>query len=181
MTNDLTKIVCWWCCVCCSVLLTLCIIISQAHHDHNKIAPCGMIKVFWIKKRRKRLPGCSESNPWQIISRIWDLDLMCMFTYACACKMHHRKWTKHVGVHTLIGLPHQKLAQALTHDDPFVISEVSDCCLDHCPHPWLQTLPNSVSDSKVRCFGLGLAYQSTIVVIHNYSPCGRNYESGLKL
>ena len=21
----------------------------QAHHDHNKIAPCGMIKVFWIE------------------------------------------------------------------------------------------------------------------------------------
>ena len=32
-----------WCCVCCIVLLTLCIIILRACHDHNKIAPCGMI------------------------------------------------------------------------------------------------------------------------------------------
>ena len=147
----------------------------------TKLPLVGWLKFSELKKEKeKRLPGCRGSNPWQII-RIWDLDLMCMFTYACAFKMRHRKWTKHVGLHTLIGLPHQKLAQALTCDDPFVISEVSDCCLDHRPHPWLQTLPNSVSDSKVRGFGLGLAYQSTIVVIHNYSPCGRNYESGLKL
>ena len=30
--------------------LTLCIIILQARHDHNKIAPCGMIKVFFFFK-----------------------------------------------------------------------------------------------------------------------------------
>ena len=29
--------------------LNLCIIILQARHDHNKIAPCGMIKVFLIE------------------------------------------------------------------------------------------------------------------------------------
>ena len=28
---------------------TLCIIILRARHDHNKIAPCGMIKAFWIE------------------------------------------------------------------------------------------------------------------------------------
>ena len=43
----------WWCCVCYIVLLTLCIYIYilRARHDHNKIAPCGMIKVFlnWIE------------------------------------------------------------------------------------------------------------------------------------
>ena len=40
----------WWCCVCCIVLLTLCIIILRARgHDHNKIAPCGMIKSFWTE------------------------------------------------------------------------------------------------------------------------------------
>ena len=29
------------------VVLTLCIVILWALHDHSKIAPCGMIKVFW--------------------------------------------------------------------------------------------------------------------------------------
>ena len=33
----------------CIVLFTLCIIILWARHDHNKIAPCGMIKVFLIE------------------------------------------------------------------------------------------------------------------------------------
>ena len=39
---------CGWCCVCCIVLLTLCCCgwFLLARHDHNKIAPCGMIKVF---------------------------------------------------------------------------------------------------------------------------------------
>ena len=40
------RLFCWWCCVCCIVLLTSCIIILWAHHDHNKVACCGMIKVF---------------------------------------------------------------------------------------------------------------------------------------
>ena len=40
------RLFCWWCCSCCIVLLTLCIIILQACHNHNKIAPCGMITVF---------------------------------------------------------------------------------------------------------------------------------------
>ena len=40
------RLFCWWCHVCCTVLLTLCIIILRARHDQNKIAPCGMIKVF---------------------------------------------------------------------------------------------------------------------------------------
>ena len=43
------RLFCWWCYVCCIVLLTLCIIILRVRHDHNKIAPCGMIKVFWIE------------------------------------------------------------------------------------------------------------------------------------
>ena len=30
-------------------VLTLCIIILRARHDHNKIAPCGMITVFLIE------------------------------------------------------------------------------------------------------------------------------------
>ena len=40
----------WWC-VCCIVLLTLCVFCCflRARHDHNKIAPCGMIKVFGIE------------------------------------------------------------------------------------------------------------------------------------
>ena len=46
------RLFCWWCCVCCIVLFTLCILILWACHDHNKTAPCGMIKVFlefnWI-------------------------------------------------------------------------------------------------------------------------------------
>ena len=42
------RLFCWWCCVCCIVLLTLCIIILRARHDHNKIAPCGMIKVLLL-------------------------------------------------------------------------------------------------------------------------------------
>ena len=47
------RLICWWCCVCCIVLLTLCISILRARHDHNKIAPCGMINIFklnWIEK-----------------------------------------------------------------------------------------------------------------------------------
>ena len=40
---------CWWCCVCCIVLLTLCIIILWVHHDHNKIAPCGMGIAQWLE------------------------------------------------------------------------------------------------------------------------------------
>ena len=45
------RLFCWWCCVYCIVLLTLCIIILWARHYHNKIAPCGMLKVFlnWIE------------------------------------------------------------------------------------------------------------------------------------
>ena len=43
------RLFCWWCCVCCIVLFTLCILILWACHDHNKIAPCGMIKAFWIE------------------------------------------------------------------------------------------------------------------------------------
>ena len=46
----------WWCCVCCIVLLTLCIIfILRTRHDHNKIAPCGMIKSFLIELNNNRL------------------------------------------------------------------------------------------------------------------------------
>ena len=41
---------CWWCCVCCIVLLTLCIIL-WVHHDHNKIAPCGMGIAQWLECR----------------------------------------------------------------------------------------------------------------------------------
>ena len=40
---------CCWCCACCIVLLTLCIIILRACHDHNRSAPCGMIQVFLIE------------------------------------------------------------------------------------------------------------------------------------
>ena len=40
---DVSSVV--WCCFCCIVFLTLCIINLRARHDHNKIAPCGMIKV----------------------------------------------------------------------------------------------------------------------------------------
>ena len=43
------RLFCWWCCVCCTVLLSLCIIILRARHDHNKTAPCGMIKGFLIE------------------------------------------------------------------------------------------------------------------------------------
>ena len=43
----------WWCCVCCIVLLTLWgvffFFFFRARHDHNKIAPCGMIKGFLIE------------------------------------------------------------------------------------------------------------------------------------
>ena len=39
---------CWWWCDCYIVLLTLCIIL-RARYDHNKIAPCEMIKVFLIE------------------------------------------------------------------------------------------------------------------------------------
>ena len=35
--------------VVCCILLTLCIIILRARHDHNIIAPRGMIKVFLIE------------------------------------------------------------------------------------------------------------------------------------
>ena len=40
---------CWWCCVCCIVLFALSFLVClflRSRHDHNKIAPCGMIKVF---------------------------------------------------------------------------------------------------------------------------------------
>ena len=37
---------CCWCCACCIVLLTLCISILRACHDHNRSAHCGMIQVF---------------------------------------------------------------------------------------------------------------------------------------
>ena len=72
------------------------------------------------------------------------------------------KWTKRVGVHAQMGLPHLKLAQAMTR----VMTTFSSAriqwlyCLDHCPRPCIRTLPNSVSDSEVRDFGLGLAYRS---------------------
>ena len=53
------RLFCWWCCVCCIVLLTFCIVILRTRHDHNKIAPCGMIKVFlielnWIEDRNSK-------------------------------------------------------------------------------------------------------------------------------
>ena len=44
------RLFCWWCCVCCIVLLILCCCCClRARHDHNKTAPCGMIKVFLIE------------------------------------------------------------------------------------------------------------------------------------
>ena len=43
------RLFCWRCCACCIALLTLCIIILGARLDHNKIAPCGMIKVVFFK------------------------------------------------------------------------------------------------------------------------------------
>ena len=63
---------CWWCCVCCIVLLTLCLIILRARHDRNKIAPCGMIKVFWIElnwiecKYPKKTEHDYKKNPTMI-------------------------------------------------------------------------------------------------------------------
>ena len=46
---DLSNTCCWWCCACCCiVLLTWCIHYFMSRHDHDKIAPCGKIKVFLI-------------------------------------------------------------------------------------------------------------------------------------
>ena len=65
---------CWWCCVCCIVvLLTLCIIILRARHDHNKIAPCGMIKVFLIE--------FESDNEIYIIQNTNNNDLQSMFFF----------------------------------------------------------------------------------------------------
>ena len=55
------RLFCWWCCVCCIVLLALCFIILRARHDHNKIAPCGMIKVFLIELNKK-LPAVQQGR-----------------------------------------------------------------------------------------------------------------------
>ena len=41
--------------------LNLCIIILRARHDHNKIAPCGMIKVFLTELNYKVSVLCSAS------------------------------------------------------------------------------------------------------------------------
>ena len=72
------------------------------------------------------------------------------------------KWTKCVGAHAQMGLPHLKLAQAMTRVMTTFLSARSQriCCLDHRLHPCIWTLPNSVSDFKVRNSGLGLAYHS---------------------
>ena len=49
------RLSCLWCCVCYIVLLTLCCCcFLRACHEHNKIAPCGMIKVFWIELKRSQ-------------------------------------------------------------------------------------------------------------------------------
>ena len=45
-TTVKVRLVCWWCCVCCIVLLMYFLYFLRARHDHNTIAPRGMIKVF---------------------------------------------------------------------------------------------------------------------------------------
>ena len=111
--------------------------------------------------------GCYRSKTWRIASRIRAcqecLHLMFMFTDVCMCEIHCREVTKRVSAHAQMGLPRLKLAQLMTCVMTTFLSVQSQrlCCLDHCPRPCIRTLPNSkVSDSKVRNFGLGLAYRS---------------------
>ena len=67
------RLFCWWCCVCCIVLLTSCIIILRAHHDHNKAAPCGMIKVFlnWIEMTALVVSDQSQLILWCMIVSLY--------------------------------------------------------------------------------------------------------------
>ena len=67
------RLFCWWCCVCCIVLLTSCIIILRARHDHNKAAPCGMIKVFlnWIEMTALVVSDQSQLILWCMIVSLY--------------------------------------------------------------------------------------------------------------
>ena len=62
--------------------------------------------------------GSCRSKTWRITSRIGAcqacLHLMFMFTDVCACEIRLKEVTERVGAHAQMGLPHLKLAQAMT-------------------------------------------------------------------
>ena len=72
------RLFCWWCCVCCIVLLTLwsfAVVFLRARHDHNKIAPCGMIKVFlyWIElKLQNADTWCVSQRRLRYFALYWN-------------------------------------------------------------------------------------------------------------
>ena len=63
--------------------------------------------------------GCCRSKTWQITSRIGACQAACLMSMFARAKYFARKWTKYVCPHGhadrhILGLPHLKLAQAMT-------------------------------------------------------------------
>ena len=137
---------------------------SKCQEEYS-IEDVNRLTFWWIMTLSRSL-GCCRSKTWQITSRIGAcqacLHLMFMFTDVCMCEIHRREVNEVCRCACPHGIAPSKVSTSDdVCDDHFLISTKSETLLSRpLSRPCIRTLPNSVSDFKVRNFGLGLAYRS---------------------